>query len=276
MITIGEYVRAGSLQEAYALNQKKANAVIGGMLWLKQQRRHIAAAIDLSDLGLDRIEEEPDLYRIGAMVTLRQIETHPGLQALTCGAVSAALRPIVGVQFRNMATVGGSLFGRYGFSDVLTLFMAIGANVELYKRGIVTVEEFAKMPYDRDILTHVMIPKVRQRTVYLSQRNTGTDFPVLNCCVSVTEKTLRCCVGATPMRAVCLEDTEKILTGPFTEEKAEAFAASVQARVTTGSNMRGGREYRSALVKTLTRRALLEIGTYGVWEGAFDAGGDVD
>lgn len=260
MITIGEYVRAGSLQEAYELNQKRTNAVIGGMLWLKQQHRHIATAIDLSGLGLDRVEEEPDAYRIGAMVTLWQVETHPGLQELTHGAVSKALRPIVGVQFRNMATVGGSLFGRYGFSDVLTLFMAVGARVELYQRGVVTVEEFAKMPYDRDILTHVLVPKVRQRTAYGSQRNTKTDFPVLNCCVSLTEEKLRCCVGATPMRAVCLEDTKKIVDGPVTQKRAEAFAAYVQAQVATGSNMRGGREYRSALAGTLVKRALLEIG----------------
>ena len=36
-----------------------------------------------------------------------------------------AVRHIVGVQFRNCATVGGSVYGRFGFSDVLTLLLAL-------------------------------------------------------------------------------------------------------------------------------------------------------
>ena len=35
MITIQNYVRAQSLEEAWQLNQKKRNLIIGGMLWVK-------------------------------------------------------------------------------------------------------------------------------------------------------------------------------------------------------------------------------------------------
>ena len=49
------------------------------------------------------------------------------------GAFKEALRHIVGVQFRNTATVGGSVFPRYGFSDVLTVFASVDTYVELYK-----------------------------------------------------------------------------------------------------------------------------------------------
>ena len=48
MLTIQNYVRAGSLEEAYALCQKKNNVVLGGMLWLKMQRNRVDTAIDLS------------------------------------------------------------------------------------------------------------------------------------------------------------------------------------------------------------------------------------
>ena len=58
----------------------------------------------------------------------------------------------MGVQFRNLATVGGSIFGRFGFSDVLTLFLALDAQVELFQRGTVPLEEFVQMPPDRDVL----------------------------------------------------------------------------------------------------------------------------
>ena len=95
------------------------------MLWLKMQNRTVQTVIDLSDLGLSGIEETEEEYRIGAMTSLRELELHKGLDAMTGGAVRESLRHIVGVQFRNLATVGGSIFGRFGFSDVLTMFLAL-------------------------------------------------------------------------------------------------------------------------------------------------------
>ena len=74
MLTINQYVKASSLEEAYELNQKRSNVVLGGMLWLKMQKRNVGTAIDLSGLGLDTIEETESEFRIGAMVTLRQME----------------------------------------------------------------------------------------------------------------------------------------------------------------------------------------------------------
>ena len=124
MLTIQNYVKAESLEQAYELNQKKSSRIIGGMLWLKMSRMRVQTAIDLSGLGLDTIEEEEDSFRIGSMVSLRQLEQHPGLAQSTDGSMRECLRHIVGVQFRNLATLGGSIFGRFGFSDVLTEFMA--------------------------------------------------------------------------------------------------------------------------------------------------------
>lgn len=159
MMTIREYKQAESLEEAWQLNQKKANRVLGGMIWLKMENINVGTAIDLSGLGLDTIEETEGSFSIGAMVTLRQLEEHAGLAAYTHGAVKEALRHIVGVQLRNLATVGGSIYSRFGFSDVLTLFMAMDCSVELYKGGIVSLREYAERPYDRDILVRLIVKK---------------------------------------------------------------------------------------------------------------------
>ena len=123
MLTIDRYVKAQSLKEAYELCQKRNNVVLGGMLWLKMQDRKVGVAIDLCGLGLDQITEREDAFEIGAMVSLRELEKHPGLNELTGGAISNSVEHIVGVQFRNCATVGGSVFGRFGFSDVLTCLL---------------------------------------------------------------------------------------------------------------------------------------------------------
>ena len=82
-----------------------------------------------------------------------------------------ALRHIVGVQFRNLATVGGSIFGRYGFSDVLTMFLVMDSYVELYAGGIVPLREFSQRGYDRDVLVRMIVKKEPARFVYSSVRS---------------------------------------------------------------------------------------------------------
>ena len=79
MITIQNYVRAQSLQEAWELNQNKRSRIIGGMLWLKMGKTAVHTAIDLGDLGLNTIEETAEAFSIGCSVTLRQLEKHEAL-----------------------------------------------------------------------------------------------------------------------------------------------------------------------------------------------------
>lgn len=260
MLSINQYVRAESLEEAYTLCQKKNNVVLGGMLWLKMQNRNVGTAIDLCDLGLNQIEETDEDYRIGAMVSLRTLETHAGLNALTQGAMAESVKHIVGVQFRNVATVGGSIYGRFGFSDVLTLFMALDAKVELYHAGIMTVKEFADFPRTtRDILVRVILPKAERKTVYLSMRNTETDFPVLTCALSCTEGRYSCVIGARPVKAELYEDEKHILSGGITLESANAFAENIASRADFESNMRGSANYRKKICEVLVRRAALSL-----------------
>lgn len=260
MLTIKDYCKAESLAQAYELNQKRSNRVMGGMLWLRTSRGTVSTIIDLSGLGLNRIREGSGEFSIGCMTTLRELEIHPGLHAYTQGALRESLRHIVGVQFRNLATVGGSLFGRYGFSDVLTLFLALDSYVELYRGGVVPLEEFSRMKADNDILVRLIVKKHPCHTVYLSHRNTKTDFPTLTCAVSEQEGRCRTVIGARPGRAIVLPESSAVLADGINEESARAYAEKIRHLTPTGSNMRGSAAYRSHLTEVLTRRAVLALG----------------
>ena len=266
MLKIKEYVKAESLEQAYELNQKKTNCVIGGMLWLKMVTRNVQKAIDLSGLGLDQIEEDDEKFSIGAMVTLRQIELHEGLNTWSQGAVKESVTHIVGVQFRNLATVGGSIFGKFGFSDVLSCFLAFDSYVELHHEGIIPLDQFAANKYPNDILVRLIIKKHPQESVYLSHRNTKTDFPVLTCCASKAGENVRTVIGARPGKAMVLQDPEGILKGLCAmdpEKRKDAihsYSAWTAQNVPVESNMRGSKEYRTHLVQVLTRRAWTDIG----------------
>ena len=248
MITIQKYVRAQSLEEAWQLNQNKRNRILGGMLWLRLGKGTVNTAIDLCDLGLDTIEETEEQFSIGAMATLRDIEMHAGLNAYTSGAVANSVKDIVGVQFRNMATVGGSIWGRFGFSDVLTVFLALDSYVELYKGGIVPLEEFAKMKKDNDILVRLIVKKTPCKVVYSAMRNQRTDFPVLACAVSQISGEYRASIGARPGRAMLVR-----------RDNAEGFAAFVAENTPTEGNLRGSAAYRTHLTRVLVERSMNEL-----------------
>lgn len=274
MFYYNQYVRAQSLDEAYELYQKKPNFVLGGMLWLKMKNKTLGTAIDLCDLGLDQIYEDENEFRIGAYATLRQIETHEALNAYTHGAIAESVRHIVGVQFRNVATVGGSIWGRFGFSDVMTIFRALGAKVQLHKAGIMDLDEFAALPRTtRDVLVSVIVPKNAKGVVYLSQRNQSTDFPVLTCAVANRSGRYVAVIGASPYMAEPVWDEEGILdcladaktdgNAALTDNsesnaKIDKFAGYVAEHIRFGSNIRAGSEYREMICRVLTRRAVTQ------------------
>ncbi len=250
------YVRVQSLEEAYALNQKKNNVIVGGMHWLKMMDRPKGTAIDLSGLGLDAIAETEDAFEIGCMVSLRQLETHAGLNAYTMGAVKDAVKDIVGVQFRNTATVGGSLFGRYGFSDVLTVFLAMDCYVECFHAGVIPLAEFAEKPYDRDILVKLIVKKTPLRMAYMAQRHARTDFPILTCACARVDGSWRVSIGARPMKAALVTDPG-LMAGPVTEAAATALGTYAANALTFGSNNRGSADYRKQIAPVLVKRAVL-------------------
>ena len=255
MLEIKEYVKAESLEQAFELNQKRTNQIIGGMLWMKMGDHRIQTAIDLSGLGLDTIEEDETQFSIGCMTSLRQLELHEGLNQWSDGAVRESVRHIVGVQFRNLATVGGSIFGRFGFSDVLTCFLALDTWVELYKGGCIPLAEFARQKPDRDILVRLIVKKHEDKSVYLSHRNSKTDFPVLTCAISLRDGQVYTAVGARPSRAVCLCVSE----ADWKKKGSEALAGELAAQFPTEGNMRAGKEFRSHLAEVLIGRGLKQI-----------------
>lgn len=260
MLQISKYIKVSSLEEAYELNQKKSTVILGGMHWLKMMDKNVGTAVDLSSLGLDDIIETEDAFEIGCMVTLRQIEQHEGLNRYTCGAAADAVKDIVGVQFRNTATVGGSIFGRYGFSDVLTLFLALDTTVVCHNAGEIPLQEFAKMRADRDILVKVVVKKVPIKISYLAQRHAKTDFPVLSCAVSFLDGRWNAVVGARPARAERISDAEHIVSENASEEEALAFGKYVSELLSYGTNMRGSGEYRKQITPVLIKRAMLAAG----------------
>ena len=248
MLEFKNYVLAESLEQAYELNQKRTNRIIGGGCWIRMGRARIQTAIDLSALELDKITFTNEEVSIGCMCTLRQLETNTKLNEEFDHMFYEALRSIVGVQFRNSATIGGSIYRRFGFSDPLTLLLALDTQAELYKAGRVSLAQFVNMPHDNDILVALHIKRDARKVVYMHHRNTATDFPVLAVAVSKIENNWYISIGARPMKASLVTVEGKT---PSIEEVVNQF--------TFGSNRRGSSDYRKHLAKVLLGRAITSL-----------------
>lgn len=240
------YVIAQTLDEAYALNAKKSTVIVAGNMWLRMCGMRRQTALDLSALGLDFIKEDEQGFTIGAMTTLRTMETHPALNAAFGGVFARALEPIVGTQFRNGATVGGSVFSRFGFSDVSTLLLAMGAKIVTHARGEVPLDEFQKEKWDRDILTAIRIEKGRSAAIE-SVRLSKTDIPVLVCAASADERGVRVALGSRPARAVIVAEDAR---------PEELDYMRMAADVPMGSNARASEAYRRKVAPVLMERAV--------------------
>lgn len=247
MFTMSKYLKATSLEEAFTLNKKRTNRIIGGMGWMKMSKMNVVTGIDLSGLGLDKIEETDDEFIIGAMVSLRQFETHQGLNEYFDGAAKESVKHIVGIQFRNCATMGGTTALHPGFSDPLTLLMVLDTTVEIYdgkeEHTLMPLSEYCRKKRDNSIVVALHVKKDATKVVYESFRLTETDFPILTVAVAKKDGNYVAAVGARPAlaKSVCGMDIENVIAD------AKAFDY--------GSNFRGSAEYRQMLAEVLIRRA---------------------
>src|SRR5690554_2617618 len=143
MYDIKNYSRPSSLEEAYQIiTSKKGSYVVGGNLFLRMMKKTINNAVDLSELKLDYIEKIDNETYIGSNCTLHGLESHSLIKEYMSELIADAVSNIVGVPFRNVARVGGTVYSKYGFSDLITPLLACNCKVRLYKGGIMSLEDF--------------------------------------------------------------------------------------------------------------------------------------
>ena len=140
---VNEYYRASSLEDAYRkLQEDPRNVILAGGLWIKKMGQDINTLLDLSTLGLNQISETNEEVIVGAFVTQRDFENSEIIKSLYSGAIAFATREVMGVNFRNLATIGGSIMGRYPFSDVICGLLPYHVTLEFYPKQTMSLEEY--------------------------------------------------------------------------------------------------------------------------------------
>lgn len=265
MFNLRDIVQPETIEEAYELlSSRRMNTILGGCAFLRLSSKRIGVGIDLAKLKLNQILENDEFIEVGAMVTFRQLETHPLFKENFGGILPKAVGNIIGVQFRNVVTVGGSVFSKYGFSDLITALLALDTEVELYKAGRMPLSEFLEKPYTKDILTQIRIRKDQRLASYQDLRISASDFPVLNVAVSCAEGDWKIVVGARPRTAkiaakASQQLSQKYAEGPADSVDLDAIAEQMVNELTFGTNTRGSEAYRQSVSKVLVKRAITEV-----------------
>ncbi|GAB6153896.1 FAD binding domain-containing protein [Desulfosporosinus burensis] len=261
MFTIFDLVQPDNLAEAYQiLSDKRNNTILGGCAFLKMGKKRINTGIDLTKLKLNYIQEKDGFIEIGAMTSLRELETHPLLKEHSNGVLPQSVRNIIGVQFRNGVTVGASVYSKYGFSDLITALLTLDTEVELFKAGRMPLADFLARPKEKDLLVKLWIKQTMRQAAYLSFRNSASDYSVLNAAVSKLDNHWTIAVGARPSKAAIAVGASAMLSqGIPTLETIEKVAQRASEDLAFGTNRRGTATYRKALCKALVKRGIMEV-----------------
>lgn len=251
------YSRPENLQDAYnQLLEHKDNIIIGGGAWLKLTNKEINTIIDLSSIGLNEIINKDDYIEIGSMTSLRQIETSETIREYYDGILSKAVKSIMGMNIRNIATIGGSIMGKYAFSDIFTPVLVMETSLVFFNAGVVPLEDFLNnKKFPKDILLAVRFKKQKGNGYFHTVKKTALDFPVVNIAITKSETT-KIAIGARPGIARRLFETEEVLNK--TKDIKQAVEKALE-EISLSKNARASKEYREELVKVYLRRGLEEV-----------------
>ncbi|MBU0996533.1 MAG: FAD binding domain-containing protein [Firmicutes bacterium] len=260
---VNTYMLATSLEEAYlTLQETTENAILGGGAWMKLSTKKVNTLISLDNLGLNGIKEIDGWISIKSMTTLREIETSPLIQSIGKGVLSSCINQIMGVTIRNIATIGGSIVSKFGFSDLIPVLLVLNTRLVFHKHGEISLKSFLESKIvGRDILTEVLIKKCNSPVFFKKVKTTALDFAILNICVSKTEEGFKIALGSRPGLAELAVQSMNYLNqlNTVSENEINQAASMVVKEIHFSSNQRAQKEYREQLAEVYVRRGLKEV-----------------
>ncbi len=275
-----EYHQPATLDEAFSLLDRHgddARLISGGTALIQFMKQRLAQPAHLVSLarvpGLDYIREEEGQLRIGALTTMRAVETSPLVQE-RAGLVADTFRHVATVRIRNMATVGGGLAHGDPNQDPPPTLIAFGSSVVLRSSGgerTVPLAGFFLDYYETDVqpgevLTElrIPIPARNARGAFMKfLPRTADDYATVSVAAVLELGEGGLCqaahivlgsAGTTPVVATSTQDAlnGRILMDGLVADAAEGVASLVSPL----DDFRGSAEYKRDMAVVFTRRTV--------------------
>lgn len=277
------YFKPESFEEAIQLMKKyegKIHPLAGGtdlFVAMKEKGATPENIIDLKGIkGYDFIRENNGQIEIGALASIRSIETSPLIKRKFPFLAEAAGK-LGSVQIRNKATIGGNLCNAAPSAETAPSLICLNAMMEIMDENgvrVIPLEAFFTGPGQTVIdgcglMTKIIIPPLPQNSAGIYFKHSprrAMDLAVVGvgCVLTFGSDKKRCidsrialgAVAPIPLRA---KRTEAVIKGKEIAEKEIEEAgevASQEAKPIT--DVRGSAEYRTEMVKVFVKRGIRE------------------
>ena len=262
-----DYEVAESADHAISLlgeHGEDAKLLAGGHSLLPLMRVRLAAPSMLVDIGrlrdLSYVRDGGDHVAVGALTTHEELHFDELLRS-ECAILSHTAGEIGDPQVRHRGTIGGSVAHADPASDLPTVLLALDAELVVHgPSGDRTVPAggFWKGLFEsdlgpQDLLTEIRVPKVSGGWSYQKFNPRAQDWAIVGVAAVARNGGTSLALtnmGETPVRASAVEQALAGGAGPAdaAEQTLEGTNAPNDALASS--------EYREALAKVLTRRAI--------------------
>jgi aerobic carbon-monoxide dehydrogenase medium subunit len=270
--------RPETLEEAAAvLTEHGGGAALyaGGtelLLLMKEGLVRVQRLVDVKRVrGLADIRAEDATVVIGATARHRAVEISALLRE-RCPLVAGVARHVANVRVRHVGTVGGNLAFADPHSDVATLFLALDAELVLWRRAgerRLSLGDFLLGAYetarrDDEILTGVRLHPWPAGTASAYLKFGVHERPTLGVALAVTPAGAGApaavrlsvgCVGPKPQRFPEIERQAARMGVAELAARAPALAQAAADAVETASDLHGAADYKRDMTRVFVRRA---------------------
>lgn len=269
MPEITAYMKPKDINEALLLLREfgdRAKPLAGGTTLILSPLSKVDALVDLSELGLDHIEEQQDGLHIGAMVTISKLRSFLG--GLPRSALWDATTVLGTRVLQNHITVGGNCIMTYKWSDMPVVFLCLNAvfRIEGETPRVLNADKFFSEHPTRiikkgELLTEIIVPKfpTLSSSGFIKFSKTKGDHAIASACAFVRfsgngniEET-RISVGGVSGLPQLIIFSEGL---PLSKDAFSELGEKVSNNVEIFGDFRGSAEYRKFLLKTLVADAI--------------------
>jgi len=275
-----DYVTANSVAEAVALLEQhgdEAKILAGGQSLIPLLRFRLAGPSVLIDINripdLDYLYESSSMLHIGALTREAELDSAALIKA-RYPILHDTARMVADPVVRNWATVGGNIAHADPANDHPATMLAVGAQVVARGPGgerVIPIDEFfadssfetTLRPNEMLVEIRVPAPEMHSGGAYFKLERKVGDYAIVGAAayigldaddrvnyagIGLTN------VGSTPIKA---RDAAQSLIGNVLDDAGIHHAADLAAAAShPTSDTRGPAEYKRAMVRTLTVRAL--------------------
>lgn len=271
-----EYERAATLEDALArlaASDGEAKLLAGGHSLIPLMKLRLSEPSLLIDItripGLAGIREVDGQVEVGATTTHHEIATS-GLLRERCPALAEAAAEIGDPQVRHRGTIGGSLAHADPAADLPAVVVALDAELRLAGPSgerTVRAADFFQDLFTVDLAADEIITAVRFRPVrtaaYAKLHQRASHYAIVGVAAALEIeggliREARVAVTGAGTHAQRLPEAEAALAGrvPGADAIAAAAAVAGDSIAEVNSDLHASEDYRRAMVKVFTRRAL--------------------